>query len=211
MVSDRPGGTQGGWKLDRSFASCVLGRYFASPKVGTIWYRSGIDGDVDPALENFQRRRRLFELAVIPLAVDEKSVDFLEAHFIYHLSGAQQDMLGLLANTMTRTWARRATGLFSENVLQRRKAGAASLEHEPILSFNNPAQLSRAEYRVCLLCSRGLSAKAVRAELTISASTLRTHLRNVYAKTGTTCQSELVYRLFASTFPADLDQSSALR
>lgn len=183
-------------RLERSYAGCVLGRYVGNPKAGTLWFNSMCETDGDPALANFHRRRRLSELVVIPLAVDDKTVDFLELHFRERLSPAHHAMLNMMLTTLTRTWARRSSGLFSEVILQ--PSDDADTAGQPILSAGNPARLSRAEYRVCHLLSRGLSTKAVRTELGISSSTLRTHLRNVYAKTGTTSQSELLYQILTA-------------
>lgn len=62
----------------------------------------------------------------------------------------------------------------------------------PVLSDSNPVRLSRAEFRLCHLLSTGLGLKSVQAELGITDSTFRTHLRNVYDKTGTRSEAELV-------------------
>jgi DNA-binding CsgD family transcriptional regulator len=208
MFHDRGAGVLGVRRLERSYASCVLGRYFATPKAGSVWSSAAVDDDLDPVLTEFQRRRNLAELIVIPLSVDDKTIDFFEMHFAATQTGPQLESLGVLAATLTRAWAHRATGLFSEHVLQKARTGPAGLGNESILSFSNPARLSRAEYRVCMLCGRGLSPKAVRQELTISASTLRTHLRNIYAKTGTSCQAELVYRLLSNILPIETGQNA---
>jgi DNA-binding CsgD family transcriptional regulator len=196
VVFDRQGDSAGVERLERSYAGCVLGPYLGKPKPGTIWFHSMCETDGDPALSNFHRRRHLSELAVIPLAVEDKTVDFLEIHFAERLAPAHHAMLNMMLSTLTRTWARRSKGLFSEVILQ--PSADADLVAQPILSANNPARLSRAEYRVCHLLSRGLSTKAVQAELTISGSTLRTHLRNIYAKTRTKNQSELLFQLLAA-------------
>lgn len=68
-------------------------------------------------------------------------------------------------------------------------------ERMPLLSITNPARLSRAEFRVCLLLSRGLSAQGIAGELNVSGTTVRTHLRNIYSKTETTGMPDLVYNL----------------
>lgn len=67
-----------------------------------------------------------------------------------------------------------------------------------ILSAENPARLSRAEYRVCLKLSRGRTLESVQFELGVTRATVRTHLRNIYAKTNTTSQPELISRLLVS-------------
>ncbi len=64
--------------------------------------------------------------------------------------------------------------------------------------MSNPANLSRAEFRVCLLLSHGLSVKGVTDELRLSEATVRSHLRSVYSKTETTGHAELLYRILSS-------------
>jgi DNA-binding CsgD family transcriptional regulator len=196
MIYDRRSENINVGNLSRSYSGCVLGRYHLKPKVGTIWQKTNIEDDIDPVLENFQKRRNLSELVVIPLLVDGKFIDFIELHFERRLSEAQMEMLSVLASTLTSTWAKRANGLFSEFALERPVAPSDRSHSEPILSFRNPAGLSRAEYRICLLLSHGLSTKSLCSELTISASTLRSHLRSIYDKTHTTCRSELIFDLF---------------
>ena len=68
----------------------------------------------------------------------------------------------------------------------------------PILGVANPAKLSRAEFRVCLLLSRGLSVKGVTAELGLSEATVRSHLRSIYSKTEVAGLPELLYRILSA-------------
>lgn len=196
IVDPRTRGNQD--RLARSFAASVLGKYVSQPKPATIWYSSMGDGDGDPVLAAFQRRRGFAELVVIPLTVEEKAVDFLELHFAERLDADRVAKLNTALSTLCRTWARRAPGLFTENIMRPAPAAIPDLDGSVLLGMTNPARLSRAEYRVCVLLSRGLSTKAIQSELAISASTLRTHLRNTYAKTGTQRQVELTVRLLTS-------------
>ncbi len=187
--------------IDRSFAKAVLGTYFEKPKTGSIWFKSMLEHDVDPALENCHRRRNLADLVVIPLGVDEKSIDFVEMHFSTPLKFEHRALLNMVADTLTRTWKNRAPGIVTQ-VYSKSVARLSRQEtNAPILSMENPAKLSRAEYRVCLLLSRGHTFEKVQAELEISTSTLRTHLKNIYAKTETGSQSELLYRLLTFAPP----------
>jgi DNA-binding CsgD family transcriptional regulator len=188
-----------GDQLLRSYAGCVLGRYVDRPKVASVWLSSMAEEHGDPALSTFQQRARIAETVVITLAVEEKWVDYLEFHFGTPVAGSTQAMMNMLADTLSRTWLRRNPGLFSENLLVRNAASRAKDLREPVLSPANPARLSRAEFRVCLLLSRGLNTKAVCAELEIGAATLKAHLRNIFAKTKTTCLAELIFQLLAPT------------
>ena len=64
--------------------------------------------------------------------------------------------------------------------------------------------LTRAEAKVALAASSGLTIPETATRAGVSENTIKTHLRRVYAKTGTTRQSELA-RLMASVglFSAD--------
>lgn len=182
-------------ELDRSFADVVLGPYFRQPRPGTVWFKSLTEMEADPRLESFHQRRRLNELAVIPLSVAEKSAMFLEIHFSSHRGSGQHALINMVAATLADTWSRRRPGLMTELLLSRRSVGPSAAVH--LLSTENPARLSRAEFRVCLLLSRGLSSKRVCAELDISESTLRTHLRSIYAKSDCCNHAELLFRLLS--------------
>ena len=87
---------------------------------------------------------------------------------------------------------------------------AAPLIGSPILSADNPARLSRSEYRVCLLLRHGQSPDQMLAELGIKESTLRTHLSNLYAKTGARNLAELTFQL-VSELPFELAGARAGR
>jgi DNA-binding CsgD family transcriptional regulator len=198
IVFDRQERSICGVPLNRSFARSVLGRYFSKAQVGTIWLQSMVEDEPDPALVEFHRRRSLKNLAVIPLATHGKSVDFLEFHFRQYLSAAQQADLNMIASTLTATWRNRVSGLVTENLAQHRTGTVEQLSAASILSCDNPARLSRAEYRVCVLLTRGLSAIRIRRQLEIRNSTLRTHMRNILAKTGTGSKAQLLYKLLTA-------------
>ena len=82
---------------------------------------------------------------------------------------------------------------------------------EAILGVSNPANLSRAEFRVCLLLSRGLSVKAVSEDLNLSENTIRSHLRAIYAKTETASLPELIYLIMSVTDDEDAEVFAAKR
>lgn len=198
VVYDRvAGGQPGGNALDRSFARSVLGEYLDKPKPGSIWLRSMIEDKLDPSLGLFHRSRNLSELVVIPLEIGDKKNDFIEVHFPFKLQLHNHAVLSMLADTLARTWHNRSPGTFTEKVLKRRTHDAGAAIAAPILSAENPARLSRAEYRVCLLLSHGSSIENARRELGVTMPTIRSHLRNIYAKTNTNGQSELLYHLLS--------------
>lgn len=192
---DRNAGGRNGPQLERSFARSVLGSYLDKAKPGLIWYKSMSDEEADPVLDRFHTARKLVELAVIPLSSGKQHTDFLELHFATRPGAVQQALLNIISGTLVRTWTNRSPGLYAEACLKEQRAARAEEVQAHLLSMDNPAQLSRAEYRVCVLLSKGQPAKRVQSDLGISKSTLRTHLRNIYAKTRTRNMSELVYQL----------------
>jgi len=183
-----------GGRAERGYARAVLGGFFDKARAGSLWFKSMVEDGLSADLAAFHERRRLSELIVIPLQIGERTSDMLELHFAERPRAYQQAVLNVLGPVLARTWHNRARGLFTEALL-RAAPRAALPEGVPILSMENPARLSRAEYRVCLLLSRGLTMDEVKAELTISDSTLRTHLSNLYAKTGSANAGELIYQL----------------
>ncbi len=194
--------------LSRAYAHCVLGDYRGTARPATIW-SSTMLSDPDPALARFQERRRFRELIVIPLGAIDAGEDYLEMHFTDPVGAAQQDRLQFIAETLCHAWRNRDPGLFLERMLASDRGADGPARPEDILGFGNPARLSRAEYRVCLLLSRGLSNQGVLEELSITASTLRSHLRSIYVKTGAEGKAELVYQLLTAKAQADAPRRSS--
>ncbi|WP_149866273.1 helix-turn-helix transcriptional regulator [Tropicimonas marinistellae] len=182
-------------RLTRSFATSILGDFMPSARPGSVWLRSAVEVVADPALELFHSRRTLRELAIVPLATDQKSLDFLEMHFPEPLVPGQHAVLNALAQTLSEAWRNRSEGIFVSGVLDSDERDPKTAWADDLLGHHNPASFSRAEYRVCLLLSRGAQLTAVCDELSIAQSTLRTHLRNIYSKTATENLPELLYLL----------------
>ncbi|MEW9922224.1 helix-turn-helix transcriptional regulator [Marimonas sp. MJW-29] len=183
-------------RLDRSYAARLLSDYISSVRPGTIWLRSLIETEQDADLDKFHCRREFAEFAVIPLSAGSGSADFLELHFRKRLSPEQNGILNTIGGTLASSWAARAPGLFVEAVLDRKRNGSQNkVLDQSILGLENAYKLSRMEFRVCVCLSRGLSREGVISELEISPSTLRTHLRNIYAKTAVENMAQLVFLL----------------
>ncbi|WP_160161000.1 LuxR C-terminal-related transcriptional regulator [Actinomadura sp. K4S16] len=58
-------------------------------------------------------------------------------------------------------------------------------------------RLTERETEIVMLLARGLTTREIAAALTLSAHTVRDHIKAVFGKTGTTTRGELVARLFA--------------
>lgn len=194
VVFDKLSGSSPLPRLDRSFAAAILGEFMTVVRTGTVWLRSSIEVDADPVLSLFHSRRAIRELAIIPLDTGENTSDFLEIHFPEQLTPKQHAMLNSLARTLSDAWRVRTKGVFVASLVEREEKPQETCG-ENLLGHDNPARFSRAEYRVCLLLSRGLPTKSICTELSISRSTLQTHLRNIYAKTSTHNLPDLLFVL----------------
>ncbi len=195
VVWDRSAGNR--MSVDRGFAKALIGAYFEAARPGSLWFRSTVESGGASSIAEFHAARHLRELAVIPLQAGNRVIDCFEIHFAERLRSQQQVILNALAPVLARTWRNRAEGLFTEALL--RAVPRADRENvAPILSAENPMRLSRAEYRVSLLLSRGMTIEEVKRELHIRDSTLRSHLSSLYAKTNCANLSELVFCLASS-------------
>lgn len=189
-----------------SYAEAICGRHVGAAKPGSIWSAETPDFDHDPRLHAPLRHRRLVQTIVVALDRKPTTSDFLELHFAEAISPDLYDQLEMLGTVLSQSWKSRAVGILLNNVLDSRNRHT-NLDVGPrkdVLAVENPCRLSRAEYRVCLMFSRGLDKSALLDELSISISTLRTHMRNIYAKTGTHSQSELLQLLLVRPKPANL-------
>lgn len=196
--------------FQRGFADDVLGEFYNRVRAGTVWFLSdhkGVDAaEPSVGLSYWRLSRGIVEIAVVAMETAGVQNDYLELHFKSDLDRAAKAEIETLMPTLVRAWAGRKTGLVTRAQMDERMVRArenAKAERikpsEPILGVSNPARLSRAEFRVCLLLSRGLSVKAVTDELGLSESTIRTHLRSIYSKTETSGLAELLYRILSTT------------
>lgn len=187
-----------------SFADGFFGPAMQVPRSASIWLGSAQANEPrqegNPALIEWQRSRDFKEFVVLVLSGGATVRDHIEMHFSHQLTQDVLQKLSALLPTLSRTWAARQVGLVTRTVVNHRVANRPNLADptsRPILSSTNPARLSRAEFRVCLLLSRGLSVAGISEELKLSDATIRTHLRNTYAKVNTNCLAELVFLLLS--------------
>jgi DNA-binding CsgD family transcriptional regulator len=205
VIHNAPCVDRSGVEVARSYARCVRGRDAGGAQPASVWFSSLAEGHGDPALAVFQERTRIAETVVMVLATADKWIDYLEFHFAVPSNANARNLFGALAERLSQAWMRHSPGLFSDAILADRIQVPSRLR-EPILSTGNPARLSRAEFRVCVLFSHGLSTSAVCSELGISPSTLKTHLRSIFVKTETGSITELLCLL---PTPSDAESASS--
>lgn len=197
-----PRGARCGNALNTSFADGCFGSAILRPRPATVWVSSAhmlsAGGSGHAPLDEWQAARGLYEFMVLVLSGGPATRDHIELHFRKTPTPTLQAALGVVLPTMARAWASRRVGLITNLTSVQRAIDRGSANGDgglPVLSIANPHRLSRAEFRVCLLFSRGLSAAGVADELSLSEATIRSHLRSIYAKTGTSSLAELVFLL----------------
>lgn len=208
--------------LTRAYCNDVLDYQFGRARAGTVWFLSEMLDDpafmASHELERLLQTEAVREIAVMPMSVTRQSIDYIEFHFSAPLTRARQNEIETLVPTIERSWIGRKPGLVAQATADGRTPLARSAVQterqrwdSPILGMANPAGLSRAEFRVCLLLSRGLSVKAVSQELGLSDNTVRSHLRTIYSKTETSSLPELIYLIMSVTENEDAQVHTAYR
>ena len=195
--------------LSRPLCQDVMGYLFTKARTSTIWFLSDHLEDsswsLTPTLDHWQAARQVQEIVVVALEGSLQQQDYLEFHFTRELAYSEKLELESLMPTLVRAWAGRKSGLVTrtqmdDRMIRARKAAEATRlkPDAPILGVSNPAKLSRAEFRVCVMLSRGLSVRALTEELGLSESTIRSHLRSIYSKTEVSGMQELMYRILSA-------------
>lgn len=198
-------------ELKRSFADSYFGPALEGARPATVWQATAHADDAtgDPALGEWQASRRYKEFVVLVLANSAQQRDHIELHFRDYLTPEIETALATMLPNMARVWAGRRVGLITRTIINHRPSAAANAPKTApvganILGVDNPARLSRGEFRVCLMLSRGLMVSAVAQELNLSEATVRSHLHNIYAKTGCGSLAELVFQLLNARVMPDM-------
>jgi DNA-binding CsgD family transcriptional regulator len=176
------------------------------PRPGTLWTLADLDRSDREALDaralRWMADRRLRDAAVVPLDKTGTEADTLELHFTAPVSRPLHVSLEMAAVAASAAWRRRQKGRIAR-ILSAAPAVADRLSLEipahrqSPLSAANPLRLTAAELRICILFRNGHPPQDMARHLKISDSTLRTHLRSIYAKAGVTGQVALVRLLIA--------------
>ena len=189
----------------RSVSARVLGEHSFSAKPGSVWKLSEVR-------ETEQRPKSIFnspeaapdhygEVVVIALATENGQADFVEFHFAKTPAPHNLDLLQMLSETLSSSWRRRLPGIITKHLDRDRLRAvvpASGAEETAILDYQNPAALSRCEFRICALLKEGMTVNLIAQSLTVGQATVRSHLSSIFAKTGTSNQVELLHRLNAA-------------
>ena len=191
-------------RLTQSYAPAVLGGYIDSIKPGTAITLSDTHENrsvSDPALERWMFNRCVIEVACICVAAEGGTRDIVEIHFARSVPKLWDDEQEMMSRMMHDVYQGRKRGLVMQQLLRTnatvRRTAKATMD-KPLLAVENPARLTRSEWRVCALIANGLSREGIAEEMAVKPGTLRTHLRNIYAKTGYERFHELALRLVST-------------
>lgn len=184
-------------------SSGALARYLFDTRLealtpGSIWRLKDMRREngfayTAPALE-WDQRPEICEVALIVLETSGDQIDIIEMIFDTPPRPSPDLPVSIITQAMADGWSMRAPGLIARVIRTygRNRSGRSVVRSGNFLSNSNPSGLSRAEQRVCQLLAVGTKAKDIAESLGVSIPTVRSHLRNIYAKTGTSGQIELI-------------------
>lgn len=191
--------SQGARPLTRALGMALAGQTLSRAKPGTLWSLQELDQDaanrLDPRVIDWMEQRGLREVMMIPLSSVGDSTDVLEFYLSVPLDRPRRMALETLTLAAAEAWGRRPDGRIARIL----RAAPAITEHlasggptvHP-LSESNPLGLTAAELRLCSLMHRGINLNDASKKLGIADSTLRSHLRSIFAKAGVAGQVGLV-------------------
>ena len=191
----------------RSFVPALLGDLLHRTNLGSLFLSSEMQPDsaAQESLDQFG----LKGVGVIALSNETEFSDFLEFHFERPLLNHNRQLLEILGLVLSQSWRSRSSGVVA-NLIAGHPFPAASEPRSKftnILSSNNPAGLTRSEFRVCMLVQEGSLPEDLAEMLHVSTSTFRSHLRAIYFKTGVSGHVELVHLLHRTGMkPDELNQ-----
>lgn len=179
-----------------SLLAFLLGSDPGALTPGSLWRLRAIRDmpgfDKSPAAREWQSRPQVQEVSLAILSNRDGTIDALELSFD-HVRDVHPDIPPFLITTaMANAWDVALPGLIDRVIMARRRGSERKPDEVAVLSAENPYGLSRAELRVCHLLADGQTAKQIAEDLDLSVSTVRTHLRNIYSKTNTTGQVNLI-------------------
>ncbi|MGK7651979.1 response regulator transcription factor [Roseovarius sp. B08] len=193
----------GAWpQQPRTCARQLFGDWLATARNGSVWKLSDLSKDTAINPVSGALMVHVSEVAVCPLEKTTRRVDVLEFHFRQTPAQHDVDLLTMLASTLASCWHKRLSGLVSKTLARKRNFTCINASGESdvaILDIENPAQLSRSEFRVCTLLKDGMTVNVIAKALSVAPATVRTHLSSVFSKTSTCNQVELLHLLNRQT------------
>ncbi len=186
----------------RAHGTALAGQTASRAKPGTLWTMQELDRNVASRLDarvlGWMDARGFRDAAIIPLSLAGDETDVLEFHLTAPLDPHRRIGIETLGVAMADAWGRRPKGRIARilraapAIQDRLSQGRPSTDP---LSESNPFGLTAAELRICGMIRQGVPIPEAGRELGIADSTLRTHLRSIFAKAGVAGQVGLVRML----------------
>jgi DNA-binding CsgD family transcriptional regulator len=189
------------------FGPSILKASARGARPGTLWTMGDLDpvdrDSLDDRALRWMADRSFRDVAVMPLDRTGADLDLMEIHFPAAVPPSLRATLEVAAASASAAWRRREKGriarlLSATPALAERLSGAEPPTMLSPLSPANPLGLTAAELRICVLFRDGHPTHDLASYLRISESTLRTHLRSIYAKAGVGGQVDLVRLLLSA-------------
>lgn len=182
-------------QLSQSFAADILGDTIDHIRPGAVLTMADAEEvlNVPQRLETWVVRRGITDIGIICLGSKNRVHDVLELHFSGGLTPVWRKHAAEIGALLAGVFDGRVPGSIQLSLL--RQDGASA---DDIMAPENPLGLTPSEWRLCVLIASGLSREGATKELGVTKNTVRTHLRNIYAKTGIQTFHDLALRLVSS-------------
>lgn len=183
-------------RLSQSFAAGILGESIDHIKPGAALPMSDAaeaTNSIPRGLETWLIRRGVADIGIICLGTKNRTCDVLELHFNSGATQIWRNQASEIGTLLAGVFEGRVPGLIQRSLLQE-----DDFSTEDILAPENPLGLTPSEWRLCVLIASGLSREGVAKELGVTKNTVRTHLRNVYLKSGIESFHALALKLVGS-------------
>ena len=165
---------------------------------GSIWRFSELKHDVgfdrSQVAEQMRREPAVITVVTVILEAGEDRIDGFDMLFEIAPKVHPELPVNIITQALADAWGVRSPGLVSALIGAQSRSRARRIDgpRTGILGEQNPCRLSRAEQRLCHLLLAGEKAKSIAEILGISMATVRSHLSNIYSKTQTSGQVELI-------------------
>ncbi|AXI43422.1 helix-turn-helix transcriptional regulator [Sulfitobacter sp. SK011] len=184
----------------RTFAGLVIGAFINTAKVGSIWKltESNPFEFAGTSADAVDIPAGIAEVIASPLESVRGHIDLIEFHFKHRPAEHNLNLLIMLLGTLAVAWGRRTPALVAKKLSQSQRASISRVTDDSrctILDCDNPARLSRSEFRVCSLLKEGMTVSVISESLSVRPATVRSHLSSVFSKTGMSGQVELLHEL----------------
>ncbi|HSG53930.1 MAG TPA: helix-turn-helix transcriptional regulator [Paracoccaceae bacterium] len=149
--------------------------------------------DGSAAARELQARTGIIEISLIVLEKTDTRCDFLEISFESPPHRSPELPTPIVTRALADAWALKTPGVIDALIAEeKRRIVAAPATEASIFDVSNPYALTRAEIGVCRLLTNGQTPAMIAESLGVSIATVRTHLRNLYSKTGSSGQVSLM-------------------